>query len=175
MACTNQQSLCKGIFKGDAPELVDALIQASRMPTVAKNAIPSLIGRELVPWQADSMPCSPALEQSLEHRHSDAGSLVRKGSEQVQNKLVRRAKKSPRAYKPGSPCSPESRGGYAAGSFACPALAHAPRPEFLPMPTSGLLNRAGSRSRSPSPAKDDLNHHSPQTSFAQVLVRPVAA
>lgn len=40
-----------------------------------------------------------------------------------------------------------------AGAYLCPAVAASPKPEALPMPTTGLLTRVASRGRSPSPSK----------------------
>lgn len=169
------QSLSNGRFKGDAPELVDALIQASRIPAVAKNASPSLFGRELVPWQADSVPCSPGLDQALEHKRSASGNMFATGSVQVQKAVARRARKNSRPPTTGSPSLPMSHSGCLGEAFACPALAHAPRPESVPMPTFGLLSRAGTRSRSPSPPKDAFNGNTLHISYAQPFVSPVAA
>lgn len=167
----------EGLFKGDAPELVEALIQASRIPVVAKNARPSLVGRELVPWQADeSLPQHPAMHQALENGLGKPGaaSPTRGCSDRRRSSPIKRAK----AYgfaRSGSPRADESQGSSASvggASFACPALASAPRPEALPMPTTGLLSRAGARSRSPSPSAG-VEHFF--RTHMQHMVGPIAA
>lgn len=155
MACSGIRKVPHdGLFKGDAPELVEALIQASRIPVVAKNARPSLVGRELVPWQADDCdPQHPVMHQALEKECGKPGS----GSPTIGSFDRRRSSPVKRAktygsVRSGSSRADESYGSKVNSSFACPALASAPRPEALPMPTTGLLNRAGARSRSPSPS-----------------------
>ncbi len=57
-------------------------------------------------------------------------------------------------------------------SYACPALAASPKPEALPMPTTGLLSRALVRGRSPSPPKEAPFLHA---TGAHALVRVAAA
>lgn len=169
-----------GLFKGDAPELVEALIQASRIPVVAKNAQPSLVGRELVPWQADdSTPQHPVMHEALENKRGIPGtSSPTKSSFERRRSPVKRAKGGYGAARSGSPPADESctsRASTGGDRFACPALASAPRPEALPMPTTGLLSRAGARSRSPSPSKDSFGMEQLYCNHVQRMVAPVGA
>jgi hypothetical protein len=177
MACTGIRKMShEGLFKGDAPELVEALIQASRI-SVAKNALPSLVGRELVPWQDESVP-HPVMHLALEDgvgKSSSAYSISKGAVDRRRSSPVKRVKTYGRA-RSGSPCgadeSPGNKASARGASFACPALASAPRPEALPMPTTGLLSRAGVRSRSPSPSAGVEHFFRMHT---QQLVGPVAA
>lgn len=164
-----------GMFRGDTPELVEALIQASRIPIVAKNAIPSLVGRELVPWQPDdAVPANARMQDALESGRRQLSSSPKKPKYGARNNNGARISdgtgRSGSSRCADSYSNRPSAGGQCAG-FACPALANSPRPEALPKPTANLLNRAGSRSRSPSPGRDDTMYFR----IAQPFVSPVAA
>eukprot|EP00878_Enallax_costatus_P044203 GHUV01052547.1.p1 GENE.GHUV01052547.1~~GHUV01052547.1.p1 ORF type:complete len:172 (-),score=25.15 GHUV01052547.1:673-1188(-) len=150
------------LFRGDAPELVEALIEASKIPIRAKNAIPTLVGRELVPWQPDeALPANATMQAELESGRRQVSSASPR-SKCEHKRSAQRARSSNAVGRSGSPRAAESYSRTSSGgqcaSFACPALANSPRPEALPKPTANLLNRAGSRSRSPSPGKDDMMH-----------------
>ncbi len=63
-----------------------------------------------------------------------------------------------------------------AGVFSCPAVAASPKPEALPMPTSGLLTRVASRGRSPSPSKVAAAMYSaPQPAIQGMIYRQQVA
>lgn len=87
----------------------------------------------------------------------------RKGS-QHQTKRSKAAGSPPRSASPGN-----------SSACACPALAASPKPEQLPMPTTGLLSRAFVHGRSPSPPKDAAVASFFAYNQVQQLIRPVAA
>lgn len=174
MACVAVQQMPRaGVFRGDAQELVDALIEASRIPVVSKHASPSLVGRELVPWVPDEgAPLQPSMHEALEGKTGHFASLSpRKFNGDSRKSPNKRGKAGNRVSSSGSAAESYSTRGISRyanpTAFTCPALASAPRPEAVPMP-SGLLSRAASRSRSPSPPKyvvESMQH----------LIYPVAA
>ncbi|KAF8069467.1 hypothetical protein HT031_001583 [Scenedesmus sp. PABB004] len=166
--------------------MVDALIAACERRPVAASASPELFGRELVPWTDDDAPFA-ALEAPLEGRgshkfpsgsHKHARPAGGRAPESPEHKRAAPAGgKRSKANTPPRRSAEVPRGARlsSGGSgFACPALAASPKPENLPMPTTGLLSRATLRGRSPSPAKDGglARFFAPA---AHTLVRPVAA
>jgi hypothetical protein len=119
----------------------------------------------------DSSPsCLPLLCFVLPHRAHPRGSAPAHASVSPSGKHPRytnRAPESPEHKKrskqqhasaaptPAAAVRRASSGGSSSSSgYACPALAASPKPEQLPMPTTGLLSRALVRGRSPSPPKD---------------------
>lgn len=188
-----------GMFRGDAEGMVEALIKACERKPVASTACAELFGRELVPWTDDSAAQGAPLDQPLEagNRRAQPGSKFPSGSHKHARPSARmpespehkkgHAKRSKVGSTPPRSISPRAAQQQQQGrrsscevssSFACPALAASPKPENLPMPTTGLMSRAIVRGRSPSPVKDVGYQGS---SFyacgfqVQQLVRPVAA
>lgn len=164
------------IFRGDGEGLVDMLIAASQAKPVPTPSLAALAGRELVPWQAEEMPCpagaSPQLmDMPLEARHSKFPARQARAQQPsaaaaaaAANRVMAAQRGIPRV---GSGRRLSADQAPAAG-FACPAVAASPKPEALPMPT-GLMSRVA-RSRSPSPPKDSFMAVS-----MMAHVRPVAA
>lgn len=171
MACmtVSYQSGRIGQFKGDGAGLVDCLIKACEQRPVS-SSVSSSFGRELVPWSDDSVfgvELAP-LEDSgrrVGNAHSattKAGARAGSAHKALNNKRSR-ASGSPRS---GSPRSARPTGTKQAPSngFACPALAAAPKPHQIPMPTFSLISRATGKDVAPA----SFFH-------AGQLVRPVAA
>lgn len=150
-------------WRGDAPELVDALIKACQ---AKPQALPEIQGRELVRWTDDS--CSGSLLEPLESRRSQADSKFparharsptaaaaaqERSSANKRSKMATSPTQIPRAASNGGR---RLSADHTNAGFACPAVAASPKPEALPMPT-GLMSRAMAvRSRSPSPPKDSF-------------------
>lgn len=166
-----------GKFRGDGEGLVDCLIKACEQGPVSSLGLASC-GRELVPWTDDSV--SSMSWEPLEGGGRRSGSLfptAPKGGARANS--VSKASGNKRSKASGSPRSGSPRAQPAHGKrgsvngYACPALASAPKPSDLPMPTFGLMSRAIVRSRSPSPPGKDVGAFFPGQ--MQQLVRPVAA
>jgi hypothetical protein len=182
MACVAipQQSGRIGQFKGDGEGLVDCLIKACEQRP-ASSAVSASFGRELVPWTDDTtlgmtlepLECSGRRSGSMFPATSKTGP---KGSPAHKASANKRAKASgsPRSGSPHA-AQPVCGKRTSTNGFACPALASAPKPCDLPMPTSGLMSRAILRSRSPSPGKDVAAASFFHPVQVQQLVRPVAA
>lgn len=101
----------------------------------------------------------------VSHKHARAARML--DSPQHKKGQSKRSK----AGSPARSASPRT----SSDACACPALAASPKPENLPMPTTGLLSRALVRSRSPSPPKDAAVASLLACYQVQQLVRPVAA
>lgn len=196
-----QQFPSVGMFRGDSEGMVEALIKACERKPVANTACPELFGRELVPWTDDSAAQGASLDQPLEagNRRGQPGNKFPLGSHKHARPSTRmpespehkkaQAKRSKVGSTPPRSISPrvQQQGSSSrrsscevSSSFACPAVAASPKPENLPMPTTGLLSRALVRGRSPSPVKDNMGYQG--SSYyntcgfqVQQLVRPVAA
>lgn len=126
-------------FRGDAPHLLDRLVQACQQKTV--NAPLPGYGRELQPVCNDWLT------------GADCGALG------AALEAPRKAQQQPhhQQHKKRAPASPQRRRSaeqpQAVAGYACPSFSAAPKPEALPMPTSSLMTRALQCRRSPSPPK----------------------
>lgn len=169
-----------GQFKGDSEGLVDCLIKACEQRP-ASSAVSSSFGRELVPWTDDAalgmllepLECSGRRSGSMFPPASKTGPRGSPAHKASNHKRVK-ASGSPRSGSPRA-AEPARVKRASTNGFACPALASAPKPCDLPMPTSGLMSRAILRSRSPSPGKDVAAASFFYPGHMQQLVRPVAA
>ncbi|WIA10249.1 hypothetical protein OEZ85_010449 [Tetradesmus obliquus] len=183
-----------GKFKGDGEAMLSALIRACEVKPISPAANPAWAGRELVPWTDDSVQVEACLEfQPLEtSSRRSAGKFPEPSSTHKQVRPARASPDSPqhkkaqaKRSKVGSPprspprsISPRISSSSSSSSSvacACPALAASPKPEKLPMPTTGLLSRAFVRGRSPSPPKDAAVASFFAYHHGQQLVRAVAA
>lgn len=157
------------MFTGDREGLVDALIAACERRPAGPGACPGLFGRELVRWDETEEQAPLVNMEALEGGRRRAGGKFPKTS-------LPTASATPVATQPAAKrgrgavgATPPRRG---PASYACPALAASPKPEALPMPTTGLLSRALVRGRSPSPPKEAPFLHA---TGAHALVRVAAA
>eukprot|EP00878_Enallax_costatus_P001980 GHUV01002144.1.p1 GENE.GHUV01002144.1~~GHUV01002144.1.p1 ORF type:complete len:178 (+),score=27.67 GHUV01002144.1:222-755(+) len=164
-----------GQFRGDGEGLVDCLIQACEQKPVS-STLSASFGRDLVPWTDESVFC--VTFEALEGRGRQTGPVPRASKGGARATSARKSVKSGKDQSKAAD-SPRTGTGQHAGvkrassnGFACPALASAPKPCDLPMPTSALMNRAGVRSRSPSPPGKDGNF--PVFGQVQQLVRVAA-
>jgi hypothetical protein len=179
-----------GKFKGDGEAMLTALIKACEVKPISPAANPAWAGRELVPWTDDSVQAEVCLEfQPLEASSRRSGcKFPQPSSTHKQARPARAVPDSPqhkkaqaKRSKVGSPprsISPRissSSSSSSSAACACPALAASPKPENLPMPTTGLLSRAFVRGRSPSPPKDAAVASFFAYHQVQQLVRAVAA
>lgn len=156
------------VFKGDSEQCLEELIAAcQRKPTGC--ATYSGWGRELVPAASSWLGMDDgALDQSSRaHPRGSAPAHASVSPSGKHPRYTNRAPESPEHKKrskqqhasaaptPAAAVRRASSGGSSSSSgYACPALAASPKPEQLPMPTTGLLSRALVRGRSPSPPKD---------------------
>lgn len=159
-----------GVFKGDAPNMVDMLVAACEQKPQAGTY--SGYGRDLVPcadaWltEGDTNRLNDAKFAKGSHKHARSGNATAKApgspkhkkpatepkkaaASSLTNRVPSTAIAIPAA--PKTAVSPPRRSSVDATGFTCPAVAPSPKPEALPMPTSGLLSRAAARARSPSP------------------------
>eukprot|EP00775_Hariotina_reticulata_P012170 gene12170-12308_t len=139
------------MFRGDADNMVELLIAACEQAKKPVASGTGFEGRELVPWVDDTVQISSALTQPLEQprrvskfpngpqKHARSNAAATRAPESPEHKRQAQPKRSK--------VQPAPR-----LIFACPALAASPKPESIPMPTTGLMNRC--RGRSPSPVKD---------------------
>jgi hypothetical protein len=190
-------------FKGDGEHLLDMLVEACAAKT--QNSQHAGYGRELIPcadaWltagdtkttrhegrkthkyggnNAGRSPASPprpsgradtkaptsnakcaVFKRSASYGLSDAASPI---AIPFTNQMTNNNASSPRPS-------------LDAGVFSCPAVAASPKPEALPMPTSGLLTRVASRGRSPSPSKVAAAMYSaPQPAIQGMIYRQQVA
>lgn len=183
-----------GKFKGDGEAMLTALIKACEVKPISPAANPAWAGRELVPWTDDSAQVESCLEfQPLEANSRRSGckfpecsstpkqgrparsvpdSPQHKKAQAKRSKVGSPPRSPPRSISPRISSSSSSSSNVAC---ACPALAASPKPENLPMPTTGLLSRAFVRGRSPSPPKDAAVASFFAYHQVQQLVRSVAA
>lgn len=162
MACVASPVQCRriGQFKGDEDGLVDVLIKACEQRGPVSDAASPTFGRELVPWADDSV--QDMLLEPLESSGRRLGSVfpaaTRPGARAsfAHKASANKRSKAPCSPRSGSPSfrQPAVPKPTTGTNFACPALASAPKPSDLPMPTFGLMSRAIVRSRSQSPSKD---------------------
>lgn len=149
-----------GQFKGDEDGLVDVLIKACEQKGSVNVAGSPSFGRDLVPWSDDT--AQEMVLEPLESSGRRVGSIFPTATKPVARANIAHKASANKRFKAPSPPrsgSPSARQlavpkPTAGTSFACPALASAPKPSDLPMPTSGFMSRAIVRSRSQSPSKD---------------------